>query len=54
MGLQTNVGKTVGMVYHRCQAAGNLTTESYGRRIMGRGQSYREILKDQVACIECG
>ena len=35
VGLQTNVGKTVGMVSHPCQSAGNLTTETYGRRIMG-------------------
>ena len=42
VGLQTNSGKTVGMVCHPCQAAGNLTTAAYGRRITGEGQSYRE------------
>ena len=40
------------MVYHPCQAAVNLTTEAYGRRITGMGLSYRERLKDQVACGE--
>ena len=40
--LQTNVRKTVGMVFHPCQAAGNITTEAYGRRITGEGKSYRE------------
>ena len=54
VGPQTNAGKTVGMVCHPCQAAGNLSTEAYGRRITGMGQSYRERLKDQVACGECG
>ena len=52
--LQTNIGKTVGMVCRPCQAAGRLTTAEYGRRITGRGQSYRERLRDQVACRECG
>ena len=42
VGLQTNVRKTVGMVCHPCQAAGNLTTEAYGRRITEEGHSYRE------------
>ena len=54
VGLRTNVRKTVGMVCHPCQAAGNLTTEAYGRRITGMGQSYRERLRDQVACREYG
>ena len=39
VGLHTNVGKTVGMVCHHCQAAGNLTTEAYRRRITGVGPS---------------
>ena len=54
VGLRNNVGKTVSMICHPYQAARNLTTEAYGRRIMGMGQSYRERLKDQVACGECG
>ena len=52
--LQTNVGKTVGMVCDPCQAAGNLTATAYGRSLTGEGQSYREQLRDQVACEECG
>ena len=36
VGLMTNVGKTVGMVYHPCQAgAVNRTEEAYGQRITG-------------------
>ena len=54
VGLRTNVRKTAGMVCHPFQAAGNLTTEAYGRSITGMGPSYRERLKDQVACGECG
>ena len=34
--LQNNVRKTVGMVCHSCQAAGNLTTAAYRRRITGK------------------
>ena len=41
------------MVCHPCQAAGNLTTEAYGRRFMGVGPTYRERLKGQVVCGEC-
>ena len=41
VGLMTNVGKTVSMVCHPCQAgAGNRTEEAYGRRITGEGRSY--------------
>ena len=43
VGLMTNVGKTVRMVCHPCQAgAGNRTEEAYGRRITGEGRSYAE------------
>ena len=54
MGLQTNSGKTVVMVYHPFQALGNPTTAAYRRRITGEGQSYREKLRAQVACKERG
>ena len=47
-------GKTVGMVCHLCQEAGNLTTDAYRSRITGVGPSYRKIHKDQVACGKCG
>ena len=43
--LQTNVGKTVSMVCHPCQAAGNPTTSAYRRRITGEIQSYKERLR---------
>ena len=52
--LQTDVGKTVGMVCHPCQAAGNITMAAYGRRITGQGNSYRERQRDLVECEECG
>ena len=42
------------MVCHPCQAAGNLTTETYRRRVTGVGPTYRERQKVQVACGECG
>ena len=48
--LQTNVGKTVVMVYHPCQAAGNLSEAAYGRRVTGEGPTYRESLKVRVSC----
>ena len=54
LGLWNNVRNKVGMVCHPYQAAGNPTTEAYGRRIMVMGQSYRERLRDQVDCGECG
>ena len=31
-----------------------MTTEGYGRRIMGVGPYYRERCKNQVACSKCG
>ena len=55
VGLMTNVGKTVSMVCHPCQAgAGNRTEEAYGGRIMGEGRSYAERQRERVECVECG
>ena len=55
VGLMTNVGKTVSMVCHPCQAgAGNRTEEAYGRRLTGEGRSYAERQRERVACRECG
>ena len=55
VGLMTNVGKTVSMVFQPCQAgAGNRTEEAYGRRITGEGRSYAERQRERVACGECG
>ena len=43
VGLLTNVGKTVSMVCHPCQAgARNRTEEEYCRRLTGKGRSYAE------------
>ena len=53
VGLRKNVRKTVGMVCHPYQAAGNLSTAAYGQRVTGVGPTYRERLKGQVACGEC-
>ena len=50
VGLRNNVGKTVGMVFHPCQVAGNLSEEAYGRMVTGEGPTYRERLKGQVSC----
>ena len=53
VGLRKNVRKTFGMVYHPCQAAGNLSEAAYGRRVTGVGPTYRERLKGQVDCSKC-
>ena len=45
---------TGGMVCQPCQAAGNLSEAAYGRRVTEEGPTYRERLKGQVACGECG
>ena len=49
VGLRGNSVKTVGMVYHPFQEAGNLLEAVYGRRVMGKGPTYRERLKGQVS-----
>ena len=54
VGLRKNLRKTVRMVYLPCQAAGNLSEAAYGRRVTGEGPTYRERLKGQVLCRECG
>ena len=53
MYMQTNVGKTVSMVCHPCQAVVNITQAAYGRRITGEGNSYKERQRDRVECEEC-
>ena len=53
VGLRTNARKTVGVVCHPCQAAGNLSEAAYGRRVTGEGPTHRERLKGQVACGAC-
>ena len=55
VGLLTNVGKTVSMVCHPCQAgSGNRTEEAYGRRVTGMGRSYTDRQREKVECGECG
>ena len=41
VGMRANVEKTVGMVCHPCQAAGNHFEAAYRRQIMGKGPTYR-------------
>ena len=53
VGLRTNVGKTVGMVCHPCQAAGTQLEASYRRQITGEGPSYQEQQKGRVHRREC-
>ena len=53
VGLRKNFGKTVGMVCHPCEAAGNLSEAAYGRRLTGEVTTYRERLKGQVSGREC-
>ena len=48
--MRANVGKTVGMICHPCQAAGNLSEAAYRRRVTGEGPTYRERLKGQISC----
>ena len=38
--LQTDAGKTVNMVCHPCQAAGNQSDSAYGRQITGEVPTY--------------
>ena len=54
VGLRTNVGKTVVMVYRPYQAAGNQSKSSYGRRITREGPTYRELQKGRFSCRGCG
>ena len=50
VGLWTNVGKTVSMVFCPCQAAGTQSEAAYGRRMTGEGPTYRERWKGSVQC----
>ena len=45
VGLRKNIGKTVVMVCHPCQTAGNILEAMYGRKVTGEGPTYRECLK---------
>ena len=54
VGLKTNIGKTVGMVCHLCQASGRNLEAVYKRWMTGAGPSYRERHRVWVQCTECG
>ena len=54
VGLRTNVGNTVSMVYRPCQAAGTQSEAAYGRSMTGEGPTYRERQKGRVQCGDCG
>ena len=54
VGLQTNVRKTVSMVWRPCQAAGTQSVAAYGKKMTGEGPTYRERQKERVECGECG
>ena len=54
VGLQNNVGKTVGMVCRTCQAAGTQLEAAYERRMTGEELSYQERQRFRVQCLECG
>ena len=54
LGLQTNIGKTVGMVCRPCQTAGTQLEAARGRRMTGEVTSYRERQKGRFQCRECG
>ena len=54
VGLWTNVGKTVRMVFRPCQAVGIQLEAAYGRRMMGEVPTYRKRQKGRVQCGNCG
>ena len=54
VGLLTNAGKIVDMVFRPCQAAGSQLEAAYGRRMTEEGPSYLERQKGRVQCGECG
>ena len=51
--LRTNEGKTVSMACPLCRTPHAWSTDSYTRRVTGRGVSYRERLCQRVHCFEC-
>ena len=54
VGLRTNVGKTVGMVFLPCQASGIQLEAAYERWMMGAGLSYRDSQQVRVQSSEYG
>ena len=54
VGLNTNINKTVSMIYRPCTAAGNRSEEAYGRIMTGEGLPFRERKRERVECGDCG
>ena len=54
VGLWTNVGKTVSMVFGPCWAVGTQLVAAYRRKMTREGPTYRERHKERVQCRECG
>ena len=54
LGLQTNIGKTVGMVYGTCRASDTQLETAYNIRMTGEGLTYRKSQRVRVKCSECG
>ena len=53
VGMRKNIGKTVEMVCHLCQAAGTQFEAAYERKMTGAGLSYQERQKVILQCLEC-
>ena len=54
LGLQTNVRKTMGVVFQPFRAAGVRAEKAYTRQMTVEGRSYKEKQRDWVHCPECG
>ena len=54
VGLRTNVGNMVGMVFRLCQTAGTQSEAAYGQRMTGEGLTYQEMQRVIVKCSDCG
>ena len=50
LSMNTNVGKTVGMICHPCQVVGTQLDAAYERRMTDAGHSYREKQHVWVRC----
>ena len=50
VGLQTNYGKTVDMVFRTCQAAGMQSEAAYRRRMTGEVPWYQERQRGRIQC----
>ena len=50
MGLQTNVGKTVGMVCRPCQSSGTQPEVASAIRMAGEGPIYQERQRGRLQC----